>query len=151
MMSVKEQRMFSMCLTESHKSTLLYQHGCIATRGGKIYKRGRNHHNTRNPLYMNNSCTCHAEVDVLQKVYIELHKKEKAHKLNKVFRRITLYVTRYNNLNSAPCIDCLTIIQKLNIKKIIFKLNDIYFIVKPSEYETSHMSYCQLKENALIT
>jgi tRNA(Arg) A34 adenosine deaminase TadA len=146
MMSAKEQRIYSLCLDETHNSTLLYRHACIATRGGKIYKRGVNNHNTRIQLYMDKICTCHAEVDVLHKIYFGLQKK---HKLNKIFRKVTLYITRNGDNNSAPCIDCLKVIKKLNIKKIIFKLNEEYYVLNPQDYETSHMSRCQAMENEM--
>ena len=148
MMSVKEQRIYSLCLDETYNSTLLYQHACIATYGGKIYKRGVNNHNTRTQMYMNKICTCHAEVDVLHKIYFELRKKKK---LYKIFRKIKLYITRNGDNNSAPCIDCLNIIKKLNIKKIIFKLNEEYYVLNPHDYNTSHISWCQAKENELLS
>lgn len=43
--------------------------------------------------------------------------------------------------DSAPCSDCMKVINGLNIKKIIFS-NDAggFHIVKPSQFITTHMS-----------
>ena len=45
-----------------------------------------------------------------------------------------------NLKNSAPCINCLEVIKDLNIKKLIFSLDDGFEVWKPREFETSHIS-----------
>ena len=64
MLSVKKQKLLNLSYNEAVKSDLLYQHGCIATHSGKIVAKGFNNKNT----CYNKACTCHAEIDVLQKM-----------------------------------------------------------------------------------
>ena len=54
----------------SKKSPVLMQHGCIAVVGGKIMATGfNNYRTTSNDGFIGNTCTCHAEVDTLRKLY----------------------------------------------------------------------------------
>lgn len=149
MFSKKNERIYSLCLDEANKSSLLFQHGCIATCGGKIIAYGHNNNRTytNNELFLNNACTCHAEIAVL----IKLYNRKKKRKLNKLMRRTTLYISRIKNdeynYTSAPCMECLLMIQHFNIKRIIFYLNNTFYNVKPSDYETQHHSYGQIYVN----
>ena len=152
MLSLKNQRMFSLCLEEACKSKLLYRHGCIATCGGKILARGCNTNRSRfnQDKFAIKSCTCHAEMSVLIKMYNHLSKKYKEHKINKIFKKTTLYISRVNedkSYNSAPCIDCLTMIKYYNVKRIIFYLDHNYYVMKPSDYVTHHQSYGKMYIN----
>jgi tRNA(Arg) A34 adenosine deaminase TadA len=141
MLSFKNQRMFSLSLNEACKSELLYQHGCVATRGGKIVARGCN----TTQYNDTNICSCHAEISVLMKLKYQLTKKCKPHKINKIFKKTTLYISRVKNddvsYNSAPCLDCLNMIKYYNIKRIIFYLELKYYIMRPHDYITTHQSY----------
>ena len=61
------------------------------------------------------------------------------------FKDIVLYVVRrdaYGNFtNSAPCVNCFKVISELNIKKIVYSINDNKFnMCKPCDYETKHVS-----------
>lgn len=153
MLSIKEQQVYSLCLIEASKSKLLYQHGCIATVGGKIIERGINNHNNRNKLCVENICSCHAEIDVLYKIYYRFHKRGKGSKIDRIFRKMTLYITRAKNdgsYNSAPCIDCLNTIKKLDIKKIIFYQDERITVINPKIYFNDHMSHCQKYINSII-
>ena len=63
----------------------------------------------------------------------------------KLFRKTTLYIVRrdsYGNLQeSAPCCDCLRVINSLSIKKIIFSSSDNTFkSYKPNECDICHES-----------
>lgn len=145
MLSIKNQRIYSLCLNEANKSDLLYQHGCIATCGGKILARG---YNTDRSRYNQNkydikTCTCHAEMSVLMKLDQSLSKKK--HKANKIFKKITLYISRVKyegiSYNSAPCLECLTMIKYYKVKRIIFYLEKEYYILNPRDYITQHQSY----------
>lgn len=145
MLSFKNQRIFSLCLEEANKSSLFYQHGCIATCGGKIlaraYNTDRSRYGDKNAV---KTCTCHAEVGVLLKIKSQLLKKHKEHKLRKILKKTTLYISRVKNemeYNSAPCLDCLNMIRYYNIKRIIFYLELNYYIMRPNDYHTTHQSY----------
>ena len=55
---------------ESQKSKLLSRHGCVAVVNGKIVGRGHNSDRTRSfDGFINNSCSCHAEVATLRNMY----------------------------------------------------------------------------------
>lgn len=147
MLSLKNQRIFSLCLDEACKSELLYQHGCIATCGGKILARGYNTNRSRynkDKFYIK-TCTCHAEMSVLIKLHYHLSKKCKEHKINKIFKKTTLYISRVKHedksYNSAPCFECLSMIKYYNVKRIIFYLENQYYIMNPHDYITEHQSY----------
>ena len=155
MLSVKNQNIFNMSLNEAKKSSLLYQHGCIATCGGKIIARGVNNNKcySSSDIFLKNVCTCHAEIDVLNKLHKSLLKKGKLQKVDKMFRKTTLYISRYNvnseTHNSAPCMDCLIMIKFFKIKRLIFYQDNKCFIIKPADYDTTHRSYGQVYINSL--
>ena len=61
------------------------------------------------------------------------------------FKDIVLYVVRLDAYgrftNSAPCMNCFKVISELNIKKIVYSMDDNKFnMCKPCEYETTHLS-----------
>lgn len=70
---------------------------------------------------------------------------QKGSAYDKLFRKTTLYIVRTDNegnfRNSAPCKNCLDIIQTLNIKKIIFSTEDDFASYKTNEYQTNHISH----------
>ena len=74
---------------------------------------------------------------------------------SKIFKKTTLYVVRTdangNFRNSAPCINCFNMIEKLKIKKIVYSTNDDFVCCKPCEFTTNHVSqgnrYLENKEN----
>ena len=141
-MSSKNERLYSMCMTEAAKSILLYQHACIATRGGKIMARGYNSMQSRRFHHMvSPQASCHAEIKVLYSLKSRLLKTTKPHKINKLFKKTTLYLSRVQvNNNSAPCSECLRVIRQHNIKRIVFHLNDTAYIMNPRTYNTEHCS-----------
>ena len=144
MLSNKNSSIFNKCIFEAEKSNLLFKHGCVATYGGKIIASGCNtHKNYSNDCFINNQCSCHAEINVLRKIYNAY--KHKNRKMKKIMKNTTLYVSRCSSqgksTNSAPCMKCLKAIKSFNIKKIIFVLNDEYYIYKASEYFTQHKTF----------
>lgn len=77
--------------------------------------------------------------------------------INSVFydvycKKITLYIGRYQKngkyINSAPCRECLDMLQKFNIKKIVF-VNEHNNIIecKPRNFSTNHYSSCSRFKN----
>ena len=147
MLSNKQQKIYAMSLCEAEKSSMLFKHGCVATCGGKIIAKGCNYQSssTINDMFIKNQCSCHAEINVLRKIYNQNIKK---HKLNRIFRKTTLYISRRSNTgissNSAPCAKCLFMIKQYNIKKIIFNLDDEYFEYNSKNYYTSHKTFGDL-------
>ena len=139
LISNKMYNIYSQCLIEANKSILRYRHGCIATYGGKIIARGCN-----TPKYDKNTCTCHAEVNVLHKLYNNYNHKRQTNKIERMFRKTTLYISRLSqagiSYDSAPCVDCLNVIKLYNIKKVIFCLDNEYYIIKPNTYNTLYES-----------
>lgn len=126
---------------EAYKSPCLQKHGCIAVINGTIFGRGYNHYrtNTRDG-FVKNSCTCHAEMAALRDAYKKLNLKGDFNFSNvKKFKKITIYITRIDKTNnckeSGPCIDCLAVIKKLKIKRIIYSTsNDQFIVCKPAKY-----------------
>ena len=70
MITNTDQRYLSLAANISRKSPVLMQHGCVAVTSGKITATGyNNYRTTSNDGFISNSCTCHAEVDALRKLY----------------------------------------------------------------------------------
>jgi hypothetical protein len=60
-------------------------------------------------------------------------------------KKTTLYISRYSNngesTNSAPCVKCLAVIKRLNVRKIIFNLDNEYFEYNSKDYYTTHRTF----------
>lgn len=70
MITNTDERYLSIAANISKKSPVLMQHGCIAVTSGKIMATGFNNYRCiSNDGFIKNTCTCHAEVDVLRKLY----------------------------------------------------------------------------------
>ena len=76
--SVQDERYANLALSEADKSTMKYhKHGCIAVVGGTIVARGYNTYRSHsNDGFLNGSCSCHAEIDVLRKLSKIIPKKQ---------------------------------------------------------------------------
>jgi len=144
-LSNKKDKLFSASLSEATKSKLLFKHGCVATYGGKIIARGCNTYKyySANDNFSQTQCSCHAEINVLRQICHNYSQKK--HKLNRVMKKTTLYISRCSSggesTNSAPCVNCLETIQKLNVRKIIFNLDNKYFEYNSKDYHTTHRSF----------
>ena len=139
MLTNKMYNIYDRCLKRAEKSVVIYRHGCIATYGGKIIASGYN-----TSKYDKNTCTCHAEINVLNTLYNNYCRKQKKEKILKIFKKTTLYISRLTqggfSDDSAPCIDCLHVIKTYNIKKIIFCMNNNYFCIHPETYTNAKSS-----------
>jgi len=82
----KHQRMASLAYCESIKSEMNFQHGCVISRGRKVVSRGHNNYRTRcsDGLISNTSCSCHAEVDALRRMYSSRTRKHGKRRTAKV-------------------------------------------------------------------
>uniref|UniRef100_A0A6C0KIX2 CMP/dCMP-type deaminase domain-containing protein n=1 Tax=viral metagenome TaxID=1070528 RepID=A0A6C0KIX2_9ZZZZ len=144
----KQENVFAYSLEEAKKSNMLFKHGCVATYGGHIIASGYNTHKnySSHDNFVENQCSCHAEMDVLRKIYWRNARNRR--KQTKMMRRVTLYISRCSNsgisTNSAPCNQCLKMIQQYKIRKIIFNLNNEYFECDPNEYTTEHKTFGEL-------
>ena len=143
----KMESIYSISLESASKSNLLFRHGCVATYGGKILCKGCNTHTYSTDHFISNSCTCHAEMYVLRRMFQRYKRQYKEDKIRRIFRKTTLYISRLthggNSETSAPCMDCLQIIKEFEIKRIIF-YNDGYHSINPLYYNTTHSSYGKL-------
>ena len=83
----KHQRMASLAYCESIKSEMgKGLHGCVISRGRKVVSRGHNNYRTRcsGGLISNTSCSCHAEVDALRRIYVSRARKQGKRRTAKV-------------------------------------------------------------------
>ena len=73
----KDEKFASIALNESSKSNMLHhQHGCVAVMGGKIIARGYNSDRCYSKdEFLKNTCSCHAEIDVMRKLNRIINKK----------------------------------------------------------------------------
>jgi len=131
--SNSDSRYLSFACEEAEKSIATYRVGCVAVASGKIVARGCNNARTYSKDgIIGESLSCHAEIDVLRKIY----KKGFTKKIN-------LYVARITSAGelvcSAPCIDCFITMQEFNIKDIIY-IGHNGEILKRSleEFQTTH-------------
>lgn len=128
-------RFASFALNEAQKSPLNYRIGCIAVVSGKIAARGHNHYRTYSKDgLIQNTCSCHAEIDVLRKCLKQ-----------QITKKITLYVMRTSSNGdvacSAPCIDCFLKMREFNIKGIVYIGHDGELNKKSMDtFDTIHIS-----------
>ena len=65
--------------------------------------------------------------------------------MKKLYKKTTIYVVRCDNknnlLDSSPCINCLTTLLDLNIKRIVFSHKDNTFMsCNPKDLTINHIS-----------
>jgi deoxycytidylate deaminase len=85
----RDEKFATIALNEANKSTVKYhQHGCVAVIGGRIVERGYNSYRSRsNDGFLEGTCSCHAEVDVMRKLDKRFNKSSKNNsKTNKGFK-----------------------------------------------------------------
>ena len=88
--STSDEQYVSRAAEAALNSQMLMKHGCVAVLNGKIIATGcNNDRNYSNDGFVNhNVCSCHAEIDVLRKVYhscMSSNTKGKAGNWRKVF------------------------------------------------------------------
>jgi len=135
--SNKEDRFIQSAAEQAAQSPCLMRHGCVAVLNGRIVGRGYNNYRSKSKDgFINNCMTCHAEIAALRQV----NKRE-----SKRFNRIILYVVRLDSRNnlqeSTPCIDCMSLIQGLHIKRVFHSTNggDIA-VCQPSSFQSKHVT-----------
>ncbi len=67
----KHARMASLAYHESTKSPMFFRHGCVIAKGRKVVSHGFNNSRIKckEGLISDTSCSCHAEVDAIRRVY----------------------------------------------------------------------------------
>ena len=69
-LSVRDLKYINMAANEATKSPVLMRHGSIAVAGGKVLGRGHNNYRTTSKdKFIQNTCTCHAEIACLRNMY----------------------------------------------------------------------------------
>ncbi len=68
--NMRDEKFASVALTVAENSNMKYhQHGCVAVICGSIVARGWNTYGCQpNDEYCDNTCSCHAEIDVMRKL-----------------------------------------------------------------------------------
>ena len=91
-----DEKFVAIAVIEAEKSALPARLGCVAVVNGKIIARGFNHYRTfSKDGLIENTCSCHAEMDVLRKCL----------KQNKT-RKLSLYVVRLSKMGNLGDIKC---------------------------------------------
>lgn len=132
--SYTDEKFAGLASEEADKSELLSKHGCVAVSGGKVIAKGCNTYRTySSDGFIKDSCSCHAEINVLRQCY----KKN-------IIKKINLYIVRLaadgNYANSAPCDECIEVIKMLSFIKYFIYTNSQGKLVKlkPSDYNIHH-------------
>lgn len=146
----KDERFATIALSEANKSQMKYhKHGCVAVVGGHIIEKGFNSERCQSSDgFLQDTCSCHAEVDVMRKLDKRFNKKQPqmSGRNIKSCGRVNLYVVRQDNRGerfkeSAPCSNCSTVMKSLNIKNIIWSNSEGTLTkCRVRDYTTSHVS-----------
>jgi deoxycytidylate deaminase len=118
-----------------------YHHGCVVACGGREIATGYN--STRTRISQENVPSTHAERSALSSLMDK----------DKCFSNATIYIVRINAdkdlRNSKPCTDCLKLIKKLGIKKIVYSVDGGLIVVKTRDIgktkKSSGYKYAQRK------
>jgi len=151
--SLRDEKFASLALIEAEKSNMKHhKHGCIATIGSKIIARGFNSYRCyAYDGFLNNTCSCHAEIHVIHQLAKILQKKNdrvssNRNKRKTFYDKISLYVVRkdkygINYKHSAPCNHCTNTMKTLNIKYIIYSnISGTLTKCRVKDYNSSHIS-----------
>ena len=70
MISRQDERFLSAAFKQALLSPVLMRHGAVTVVGGKIVGQGYNNYRTySSDQFINNTCTCHAEISALRNTY----------------------------------------------------------------------------------
>ena len=84
MISNSDMRYLALASSEAIKSNQQHQHGCVAVSSGKICGKGYNSGRTQScDGFINNTCSCHAEIAALRNMWHNSCASSKGEKVNK--------------------------------------------------------------------
>tara|TARA_B100000282_G_C31399616_1_gene339513 strand:- start:167 stop:442 length:276 start_codon:yes stop_codon:yes gene_type:complete len=69
-LSTTDMKYISMAATQASMSPVLMRHGSVAVASGKVMGRGfNNYRTTSKDQFIQNTCTCHAEIACLRNMF----------------------------------------------------------------------------------
>jgi deoxycytidylate deaminase len=69
-LSNRDSKFLGMAHEEAYKSPCYRRHGCVAVIQGRVVGKGYNHYRcSTSDGFVQNSCTCHAEMSAIRQVY----------------------------------------------------------------------------------
>lgn len=115
MLSKKDKAYLSVARYFATKSTARNTHGAVVVKGGRVlgtgFNRNRNHPKIVSPEHIKTDCSFHAE---------EIAIRESGENL----KGAIIYVARVNrqgkDRDSKPCPRCISLIEEVGIKRIIY-------------------------------
>lgn len=115
MLSKKDNAYLSVARYFATKSTARNTHGAVVVKGGRVlgtgFNRNRNHPKIVSPEHIKTDCSFHAE---------EIAIRESGENL----KGAIIYVARVNrqgkDRDSKPCPRCISLIEEVGIKRIIY-------------------------------
>jgi deoxycytidylate deaminase len=150
--TTRDEKYASLALHAANNSNMKYhQHGCIAVADGTVLASGCNSYGIPTVMakdkYLQTTCTCHAEADVLRKIERLLIKKQlhNTHR-TRFLSRISIYVVRKDKRgnqykDSTPCLSCGNFMKSLNIKNVIYSnASGTLTKCRVRDYKTSYSS-----------
>lgn len=80
----RDEKFAQIALNEAGKSTMQQNHGCVAVMGGRVVAKGFNSDRCySSDGFLLNTCSCHAEIDVMRRLDRILRKKSLSSARNK--------------------------------------------------------------------
>lgn len=130
-----DAKYLELAIKEAEKSELRAHVGCVAVVSGKVVAKGHNNYRTYSKDgLIQETCSCHAEIDALRKCY----------KRN-IMKKISLYIARVTYAGdlgcSAPCEECIEKMKLFDIKTLTYFDNLGKIIKTPfKNYSTTYIT-----------
>lgn len=97
---------------ESEKSEQYHRLGCVITQKGKVLGKGFNKAKTHSTYGSGFASYLHAEGAAVISALGRVHS----------LKGCTAYIYRRNSLKSKPCKDCMELLTRMGIKRIIYTI-----------------------------
>ena len=120
---VNKKNAIKMAMEEAYKSEHKnFKHGAVLVDGKKIISKGYNRPIRENGRYASSCKSIHAEMDTIN---------EARHIYGRDMKNCIIYVIRINCKGklalSKPCMHCTRMINKYNIRQVVYSTNDTNF------------------------